>query len=278
MPESMPTAGALAGVRVAVTRPRPQCQELLGLLEMRGAYARCLPVVEILPPFAPEAAAAGLGSVDGFDLLLFTSANAVRSALQFAPADAFRAIPGVVGSVGPATAEALQAAGIEVKVQPLEQINSEGLLDQPQLAAGAVRGKRVLIVKGEGGRTLLADTLRARGAEVVSVDVYRRARPGGRIHDLLEEPLEGFGSIVITSQTALEHLLSLADKTEQKHVLNAQLVVLSRRLADAARRRGARRDPIVCAAPSDQAIIEALTDWRLNRDAQIKKHMEFRDT
>jgi uroporphyrinogen-III synthase len=79
-----------------------------------------------------------------------------------------------VFAVGPGTARALQAHGLDSIITPDGQ-DSEALLALPQLAD--VAGKRVVIVRGVGGRALLADTLRARGAQVDFMECYRRMRP-----------------------------------------------------------------------------------------------------
>ncbi|HEY5700751.1 MAG TPA: uroporphyrinogen-III synthase [Gammaproteobacteria bacterium] len=264
----------LEGARVAVTRPRHQCQGILRMLEAGNAYAMCLPVIDILPVADSAAAVAALRARAGFDLLVFTSANVVSVLLEHHPEGASLADGATVAAVGPATRRALESAGIPVSVLPADDFSSEGLLRHAALQAEQIAGKRVLLLKGAGGRPLLAESLAERGAKVASLDVYRRACPAGKIRHLLGEPLEGFGSIVITSGTALEHLLLLANDQEKRHALGAQLVVSSPRIARLARQRGALIEPVVSATPADEAIVDALADWwsARNRSTKTMEH------
>ncbi|HSS65853.1 MAG TPA: uroporphyrinogen-III synthase [Gammaproteobacteria bacterium] len=252
----------LAGVRVILTRPKQQCDALIDMLGQRGAEARCLPVIEIEPP--PDAAPAtdALENLGRFDLVVFTSANAVGGALLLKPDLADIAALPEVATVGPATRRALERAGISVAIIPGEEFSSEGLLRHPRLQKSVVQGKRVLIVKGVGGRGLLADGLRAAGAKVSSVDVYRRSRPEGRIPELLGEPLTGFDLIVLTSGTAIEHLLDIASDEERRRILDMPMLVSSRRIARILRGRGARRPPLVAEGPEDEVMVRAIERWR----------------
>lgn len=262
MPEKARGTSDLTGVRVAVTRPRHQCKKILRLLEAKNAYARCLPVLEIVPPADPGDAMEALAERNDFDIMIFVSVNAVTMALGLLGENGALSTGATIGAVGPATGRALAAAGAAAAIQPRGEVSAEGLLENPALAPNQVAGKRILLVKGEGGRPVIAQTLAARGAEVRSVDVYRRACPAGRIRDLLEEPLESFGFVIFTSGAAVENLLLLADPEEADHVRNARLVVASARLADLVRRHGAVVEPIIAPAPTDESIVEALVTWR----------------
>src|SRR6185295_3375161 len=83
---------------------------------------------------------------------------------------------------GPGTAEALAATGIAGARVPATTFDSDGLLRLPELAD--VRGKLVLILRGDGGREQLAEALRSRGARVDTIACYRRARPASGVHGL----------------------------------------------------------------------------------------------
>lgn len=256
---------SLAGVRVILTRPKQQCDALIAMLEQRGADARCLPVIEIQTPEDASPAIVALDDPGRFDMLVFTSANAVRGALSLKPDLAESAGLPEVATVGHATRRALEQAGISVAITPAEEFSSEGLLRHPRLEASALRGKRVLIVKGSGGRGLLADALKAAGAEVTAVDVYRRSRPQAGLLDLLGEALTRFDLIVFTSGTAIEHMLDVASRAEMRQILDMPMVVSSGRIARIACKRGARRPPLVADGPDDQALVRAVESWRESR-------------
>jgi len=168
-----------------ITRPQAQAEPAVRELRALGVDARALPLIGIAP-VASEADAAGLerawATLAGQRLVMFVSANAV--AHFFAAAPAGRPWPGaarlLAGSTGPGTTAALRAAGVPAAcirepAPAAARFDSEALWAQLQHEPWA--GERVLIVRGEGGRDWLADTLRAAGAEVDFVAAYRRTLP-----------------------------------------------------------------------------------------------------
>src|SRR4029079_11082017 len=93
---------------------------------------------------------------------------------------------------------------------PQTTYDSEGLLALPALAE--LRGKRIAIFRGEGGRDHLADALRARGAHVDCIACYRRARPASGADGLAEALLQGRAhALTITSSEGLDNLRALVD-------------------------------------------------------------------
>ena len=161
--------GPLAGIVVVVTRPAAQAAGFAALATAAGAQALLLPTLEI-QTIALDAASRGRLVPDDYDWTIYTSANAVESSLQQLP----RPQRTRVAAVGRATARALQQHGIAVSAVPRTSADSEGLLELECFAD--LRGRRVLILKGSGGRPLLREELARRGAEVVPGDVYQRRR------------------------------------------------------------------------------------------------------
>ncbi len=243
----------LAGLSVLVTRPREQADALCEAIEAaRGRPVR-LPAIEIEPPGDPERAAAVLAGADRVDLLIFVSANAARRAFDLLP----EILPETVriAAVGRATARALDELGLPPDLVPAERYDSEGLLALPELQRMA--GRRVIIVRGEGGRETLRETLEARGARVDYAEVYRR-RCARRDTTNLERNWSALAEVVVvTSVEVLDCLWGMLGNTGRRQLCDTPLVVLSRRIADHARQLGCRR-VVVTARADDHAILDSL--------------------
>src|ERR1700744_3794130 len=141
---------------------------LCHLLEAEGASTFRLPALEIRPLKDRRALAGQLGALDDFDVIVFTSANAVRFGVSFL--DQKRDL--TLAAIGPATARALNQAGYRVAISPSDAFDTESVLAHPKLAH--VSGHRILVIKGSEGRQLLQQELTRRGATVASVNVYER--------------------------------------------------------------------------------------------------------
>ena len=167
-------------MRVLVTRPAAQAAEWTRLLREGGIDAVALPLIAIGPAPEPSAVRTAWDALAGQRLVVFASPNAAERFFALRPAAA--GWPAVVraASIGPGTSAVLRRLGVPA-VQLVEpdgdaaQFDSEALW--ARLEGDNWRGARVLLVRGDGGRPWLADTLRARGAEVTAVAAYRRAAP-----------------------------------------------------------------------------------------------------
>jgi uroporphyrinogen-III synthase len=160
-----------------------------------------------------------------------------------------------LAAVGQRTAEALldQCGRIDIQAPP--PYNSEALLAMAELQAAA--DKRIVIFRGVGGRELLAETLRQRGAHIDYAEVYRRVRPDVRLADALP-PAANIDLIIITSQDGLQNLVEMAEMEQRREwLLNIQLVAISPRVAQLADKLGFRHPPLTAAQASDEAIVAA---------------------
>lgn len=169
----MPETRALAGRCVVVTRPAPQAGGLIDALRAAGADAFFFPVIDILPLADTAPLAALNAELGNFDAAFFVSRNAVAQALAVLPRKLWPARM-LIATVGPGSAEALRAAGFEHVTLPTEQFDSEGVLALEAFSPQNIAGKRVLILRGDGGRELLAEQLLERGAQVHLQSAYRR--------------------------------------------------------------------------------------------------------
>jgi uroporphyrinogen III methyltransferase/synthase len=163
----------LFGRRIVVTRSREQAGELMDMLEERGAEAIPAPTTRIAPPEDTEALDRACAAAGSFDWIVFTSANGVDHFMRrlLAIADV-RELKGVrLCTVGPSTASRLQRYGIRVDLTPPEY-RGEAIV-QALNELGGIEGQRVLLPRADIAREVLAEELRAAGAEVVEVAAYR---------------------------------------------------------------------------------------------------------
>lgn len=164
------TRQPLSGHQIITTRPAAQAAGLIAALQEAGATAWNFPVIRIAPA---DPGALRTLRLDTFDLAFFVSPNAVDLAMQGRPAVEWPA--GLrMAAVGPGSVRALESHGFRSVLSPAARFDSEGVLALPEFSEAAVAGRRILIVRGDGGREVLADTLRQRGAEVSIVACYRR--------------------------------------------------------------------------------------------------------
>jgi len=219
-----PAHGPLAGRTVVVTRPRAQAASLIVPLEALGATVLAVPTIRIVPrPFDDEVAAV-VRSLSDYRLVVFTSANAVRifagylERVTAEPAGSGRSgeSPGAslaraaVAAIGPATAAALEAHGVSCDLVP-DDFVAEGLLEAFARRGVAPAGARVLIPRAREARSVLPDTLRARGALVDVLPVYDTVAA-----DALAVPAERIATadyITFTSSSTVRQFVSLMEKS-----------------------------------------------------------------
>jgi uroporphyrinogen-III synthase len=258
----MNTHGELHGLRVLVTRPADQAEPLCQLIDEAGGEALRLPTLEIRDPDPREAArlAAVVGVLETYDLAVFISVNAVTRGMDFIRAR--RAWPATVkvATVGASSAQALARYGLTVDLVPAHQFNSEALLALEELQD--MRGRRVVIFRGNGGRDVLRDVLIQRGAAVDYVEVYRRACPVIDPDDIAHYWQPGAVDLItITSNESLQNLHAMAGTAGQPLLCEQRLVVISERQVVLARELGFMHRPLVAANASDEAILAVLLDY-----------------
>ena len=250
----------LPGLGVLVTRPEAQAAPLARRLAGQGARVFLLPALELRPREDCAAQRASLGPLDRFHWIVFVSANAVRFGVTLL--DERRDLK--LAAVGPATAAALNHAGFRVALVPTAGYDSAALLASAEL--GHVEGQRILIVRGEGGRELLADELRLRGADVSYVEVYERrpARPvPGAVAAVEAEWGRGQIDIVTaTSPELLRALFEILGPDGRQLLARTPLLAGGPRIAAAARQMGLEGALVVASTPDDEGLLDALLAWR----------------
>lgn len=253
---------SLPGLHLLATRPADRAASLVEAVRRAGGSAEPLPLLAIEP--VPVASVATLlDRVDGYDIAVFVSVNAVEHAMSLLAARG-RALAAhtVAAAVGEATAAALRRQGVAQVVRPAGREISEELLECPVMQA--VAGRRVVIFRGQDGRELIASTLRQRGAEVDHATVYHRVDAGLDVDPVLRRWLAAPRPVLLlTSEAAGRILLARIADGIRDAVLAAPVVVPSERLQRYCVARGWRRVHVV-PSPADEHVLSALC--ALNRE------------
>ncbi|HUL34305.1 MAG TPA: uroporphyrinogen-III synthase [Candidatus Eisenbacteria bacterium] len=196
----------LAGKRVMVTRAAEQCGALVDALREAGAEAVVMPVVAFAAVERPKELDRWLTGAARLDWVFLTSQNAVRAleercaALGRSMAKSFGGVR--VAAIGPATAEAAQAAGVSVDYTA--QVHN-GVALAGELA-GEVRGKRVFVPRSDKANPELIAALEANGAQVIAVVAYRTIAATTDSQSLQDVLAKGLDAALFFSPSAVHHL------------------------------------------------------------------------
>jgi uroporphyrinogen-III synthase len=244
------TNKTLKDIGIAITRPADQAKKLSTLIEQAGGTPILFPLIEITPLNNYSQFDAVISHISEYDWAIFISSNAVQNGM---PRLLKRGIPPTLkfAAIGPVTSQTLAGFGISKVLTPKDRFDSESLLALPEMHS--VKGKKVMIFRGLGGREILAETLKIRGAQITFAECYQRINPQTNC-DLLaqlysENKLHG---IVVTSSEAMRHLLDLAGDADW--LRNVPLFVNHARIAELPSQLGLK--VVVADALGDEAMLE----------------------
>ncbi|MGF0240303.1 uroporphyrinogen-III synthase [Rhodococcus sp. IEGM1300] len=249
----------MTGWRLLLTRPADESAALALVLAEAGIFSSSLPLLEIEPVPVSDAMRTVIQALDHFCAVIVVSKPAARIAVELITRYCPLAPRQKWFSVGAATAQILEARGLDVSF-PVEGDDSEALLRHPGLRE-AIAGPdpRVLIMRGEGGREWLSERLRELGASVDYLELYRRGLPDYPQAVLAEQiQAERLNGLVVSSGQGFEHLRHLAGDAWPQWA-KLPLFVPSPRVAELARAAGAQT-VVDCRGASAAALLTALRE------------------
>lgn len=247
--------GPLAGRHIVITRPAGQAGHLAEALARLGAHPVQFPVLAIFDLADPSPVLDAAIRLDSYDLAVFVSPNAIERALAIILERRPWPAHLRVAAIGKSSERALAERGIADVIAPAGRFDSEALLQLPALQA--VRGWRVLVFRGDGGRELLGDTLKARGADVEYLTCYRRGRPDLDPAPLLRLWGDGLiDAITVTSSEGLRNLFDMVGKLGQTWLRKTPVFVPHARIAEQADALGCR--DVVTTGPGDDGLVDGL--------------------
>lgn len=260
------TAGGalpLDGLSVLLTRPAGQADKLAAAIQGLGGRVTQLPLLAIEPVtehMAVERLKTFIMALDNYDAAIFISTNAATLGLEWIE-NYWPQLP--VGleayAVGPGTAEILRQLPWPVLCSD-SGVTSEHLLALPGLQD--VAGKRIALFRGQGGRELLAETLRERGARVDYLEIYQRRVPEySREVALKMIEDNAINAAIATSQQILDSLIALlsVDGGLQQTLQSLCVIVPSQRVREQALAAGFKQ-VIDAGGADDKAMLTSLRE------------------
>lgn len=283
----------LAGLNIVVTRPREQATQLAQRIAQAGGQVTLFPLLEVSPVLDSQPLRTLITRLHEFNLAIFVSPNAVRYGMEAINAvgtflfsnppdfphssplangtdvsnntskgnvdistEQYNALPATlkIATVGQGSVRALRDYGVKNVIVPQDRFDSEALLALPELKQ--IAGWRVVIFRGNGGRELLGDTLKARGAKVEHITCYQRARPRQHVAMLLAANPD---AITVTSSEALGYLWAMLNNMAKKRFATVPLFVTHARIAETAHKLG--WSEVVPTEAGDDGLISGLIAW-----------------
>ncbi len=241
----------LSGLKIVVTRPRDQAVQLVRRIEQAGGNALLFPLLDITAVQDTQKLHEQISRLAQFDLAIFVSPNAVRYGIA-AIRNTGKLPPNLkIATIGQGSARVLQELGIANVIAPTERFDSESLLSVPELQD--VAGLRVMIFRGDSGRELLGDTLRARGAKVEYATCYQRSKPLQDAGVLLSAAPD---AISVTSSEALRNLSQILGDRARQILCGTTLFVPHPRIAELALQQGWQH--VELTGSGDEGLLTAL--------------------
>lgn len=250
---------SLAGAGVLVTRPAHQASGLLDRIAEAGGQPLACPVL-VIEWREDEAVRSHIGQLESGDWLVAVSPNAVDALRRLRETGEFPTKELRYAAVGRGTADALEKAGFPVTAMPRSGEGAAALLDSPDFRDLA--GRRVAIVRGEGGRRILDEGLIAAGAEVLGLSLYRRVpRPPepNRLATWMEQDV--LDLVMLHSGGAVDALLASLPRSVAQPLCQRPVVAPSECVLKKAAEAGFSGPLVAAADAGDKAMVAAAADW-----------------
>ena len=263
MPAPYLPLARLSKTPIVITRPQSQADPLAARLAALGRDARVFPLLDIQPLSDTTQLTACMNGLAGYAMVAFVSPNAVDAAfscLSQWPEGVVAAVVGEGSRLALARHGVTNESAMVISPIDTQRTDSETLLEVLDLPA--LVGKKVLIIRAETGRELLADRLREAGITVDQVAAYSRGAPelDAQRRDELIQLIDARCDWVITSSEALRNLKNdvqqVAGNAGWEQIRQATLIVPHVRIAETAKNMGFEQ--VILSASGDEALLAAI--------------------
>jgi uroporphyrinogen-III synthase len=251
---------SLKNISLWITRPHGQANQLSDMLRKRGAKVLHLPMIEIEKIAVSNKTRESIKKLKKYELVFFISTNAANLGMELIDEE-FSSLPDKPAyfAPGPTTAKVLESYGLTVSY-PDRAMSTESLLLLPEIRRileNKDKKKKALIFRGQGGRELLANTLRAKGVEVEYIELYKRVVPSFSEAYLKEiSTKKKPNGIIFSSAEAIQNFIALFEKVYPDYK-NIPVFLSSERLKRLAQDLGFA-NTVLLKAPNDQSVVDGM--------------------
>lgn len=263
---------SLNGLHLLLTRPQQQAEKWAQQLQALGAQLTITPMLEISPlteETETQAITDTLLQLDQYQKAIFVSQNAIDIGIEWIDRY-WPQLPSGLDffAIGHSSARLLakKLNALDTAVTaPSHAMNSEALIALPQLHA--IQDEKILIFRGQGGRTYLGKSLEARGALVDYCELYQRVLPDAVYQNNHHNKIEAFTKsplrkvITALSGETLDNLCRATTATTLQWMQQQTLLVPGKRVAELAHEHGFTH-LIIAENATHESMIEALNDWQ----------------
>ncbi|MBX3617525.1 uroporphyrinogen-III synthase [Nitrosomonas sp.] len=246
----------LAGLNILVTRPIHQSTVLAASIRSLGGNPIVFPTLEIVDLADLSLLFGVIDRLSEFDWAIFVSPNAVNKAMPVITGRCALPAHMKIAAVGKGTADTLIQYGVSEVLIPKDKFDSEALLECAEF--DDMTGKRVVIFRGFGGRQLLGDTLKQRGAIVEYAECYIRKKPEIDTASLISDWSQGrLHAVIVTSSEGLHNLFDIIGELGQQLLKVTPIITTHERIAQAARKMGLEK-VVKAPSPGDAGVLESI--------------------
>ena len=235
---------------ILITRQLEQSEKFSDILNKENIKNFIFPVIEIKKI---KLRALDLENIRGSNFIIFTSQNSVISLIQ--ELDIKDLIGKKIAAIGEPTKKTLNDLGIHVDICPKSNFTSESLFQE--IRSNNIVNKKIIIIKGVGGRNYLHEKLSEDNYIFNDLDVYERELPSN-LNYLSMRVFLDITHICITSIAVLDNFIKISDILRFEISENITFIAGNRRIAEIVKGRFSRNKIIVSLNPSNKEMLNTI--------------------
>ena len=235
---------------ILITRQLEQSEKFSDILNKENIKNFIFPVIEIKKI---KLRALDLENIRGSNFIIFTSQNSVISLIQ--ELDIKDLIGKTIAAIGEPTKKTLNDLGIHVDICPKSNFTSESLFQE--IRSNNIVNKKIIIIKGVGGRNYLHEKLSEDNYIFNDLDVYERELPSN-LNNLSMRIFLDITHICVTSIAVLDNFIKISDILKFEISENITFIAGNRRIAEIVKGRFSRNKIIVSLNPSNKEMLNTI--------------------